>query len=72
MKKPAAIIDKSLLEAIYEQQDSEKRSAYCGEISKRYQVVVSSVLVEELWVNLANPCGTKSPAVLENMKQFLI
>jgi hypothetical protein len=47
MNKPAAVIDKSLLQAICE-QDAENRSSYYKLLSKHYQVVVALVLVEEI------------------------
>ena len=71
MNKPAAVIDKSLLQAICE-QDSAKRSASFKALFERYQVAVTSVLIEEVWVNLANPGGKTPPAVLANMIDFLI
>jgi hypothetical protein len=72
MNKPAAVIDKSLLQAICEQAVSEKRIASYKALLDRYQVVVASVLIEETWVNLANPGGKTPPAVLAIMKDFLI
>ena len=71
MNKPAAVIDKSLLQAMCE-QDSVKRHVYYKALFERYQVVVASVLVEELWVNLATTGGKTSPVVLANMRDFLI
>lgn len=71
MNKPAAVIDKSLLQAICEQQDSEKRNAYCNAMSKRYQVVVTLVLVEEIWANIARPNEKTPPTVLGNLQDFL-
>src|ERR1035437_314702 len=70
MGKPAAIVDKSLLHAICE-QDAEKRSAYYKILSKHYQVVVALVLVEEIWVNFAKPNKKTPPEVLANMRDFL-
>jgi hypothetical protein len=70
MNKPAAVIDKSLLQAICE-QDSEKRNAYYRILSKHYQVVVALVLVEEIWVNIAKPNKKTPPTVLANMRDFL-
>lgn len=71
MNKPAAVIDKSLLQAICEQDAEEKRSAYYKILSKHYQVVVTLVLVEEIWVNIAKPNEKTPPAVLANMREFL-
>jgi hypothetical protein len=71
MNKPAAVIDKSLLQAICE-QDAEKRSAYYKIFSKHYQVVVALVLVEEIWVNIAKPNEKTPPTVLANMRDFLL
>jgi len=71
MNKPAAVIDKSLLQAICE-QDSKKRSAYFKVLFEHYQVVVTLVLIEEIWVNLAKSHGKTPSSVLKNMKDFLI
>ena len=71
MSKPAAVIDKSLLQAICEQDAAEKRSAYYKILSKHYQVVVALVLVEEIWVNIAKPNEKTPPTVLANMRDFL-
>jgi len=70
MDKPAAVIDKSLLQAICE-QDAEKRSAYYKILSNHYQVVVTLVLVEEIWVNIAKPNEKTPPTVLANLQDFL-
>jgi hypothetical protein len=70
MNKPAAVIDKSLLQAICE-QEAAKQSAYYKILSKHYQVVVTLVLVEEIWVNIAKPNKKTPPTVLANMRDFL-
>jgi hypothetical protein len=71
MNKPVAVIDKSLLQAICE-QGLQKRNASFKALFERYQVVVASVLIEEVWVNLAKPGGRTPAAALENMIDFLI
>jgi hypothetical protein len=71
MNKPAAVIDKSLLQEICE-QDLEKQSACYKALKEHYQVGVPSVLIEEIWVNLAKLNKNTSQTVLANMRDFVI
>jgi len=71
VNKPAAVIDKSLLHAICE-QNSENRNASFRALFDHYHIVVSLVLIEEIWANLASPTAKTPPDVLANMKDFLI
>jgi len=71
MKKPTAVIDKSLLQEVCK-QDPKRRNICENILSDRYQIVVAAILVEEVWVNLANRSGKATPEVLEQMKEFMI
>jgi hypothetical protein len=71
MKKPTAIIDKSLLQAICE-QPPDKRDLCFNAMLAHYVLVVPEILLEEVWVNLANPSPGKSPATIKMMVDCLL
>jgi hypothetical protein len=71
MNRPTAIIDKSMLQAICEQTADALDECF-NTLLGRYVLVVPSILVEEVWVNLANPSPTKRPEVAENMVACLL
>lgn len=71
MNRRTAVIDKSLLQAICE-QTSDKLDACFNTLLGRYVLVVPSILVEEVWVNLASPSPGKRPEVVENMVACLL
>ena len=71
MKKLTAVIDKSMLQAICEQLP-DKLDVCFNTLLGRYVLVVPSVLVEEVWVNLASPSPGKPPEVVERMVACLL
>ena len=71
MKKPTAIIDKSLLQAICEQPPDERDLCFNAMLA-HYVLVVPEILLEEVWVNLANPSPGKSPATIKMMVDCLL
>lgn len=71
MKKPTAVIDKSMLQAICE-QTPDKLDVCFNTLLSRYVLVVPSILVEEVWVNLACPNPDKPPEVIESMVACLL
>jgi len=70
VNRPTAVIDKSVLHAICE-QPRERLDFYFNNLLERYRLVVPSVLVEEVWVNLAIP-GAKSLEAIANMAECLL
>jgi len=71
VNRPTAVIDKSILQAICEQPRAELDECF-NMLLGRYVLVVPSILVEEVWVNLASPSPTKRPEVAENMVACLL
>ncbi len=71
VNRPTAVIDKSMLQAICEQTPSEFDRCF-NILLGRYVLVVPSILVEEVWVNLASPSPTKRPEVIENIVACLL
>ena len=60
-----------MLQAICEQPPAELDACF-NLLLGRYVLVVPSILVEEVWVNLANPSPTKRLEVTENMVACLL
>lgn len=60
-----------MLQAICEQTPA-KLDACFNTLLGRYVLVVPSILVEEVWVNLASPSPTKPPGVAESMVACLL
>ena len=71
MNRVTAVIDKSLLQEICEQPDDKLDAAFMA-LLERYILVVPEILVEEVWVNWANPGPNKTPKVVENMIRCLL
>jgi hypothetical protein len=71
VNRPTAVIDKSILQAVCEQTSDELEACF-NMLRRRYVLVVPSILVEEVWVNLARPSPGKDPEVAENMVKCLL
>jgi hypothetical protein len=71
MVRKTAVIDKSILQAICE-QIPEYRDTLFNALLAQYVLVVPSILVEEVWVNLANPHPTKKRETFENLVACLL
>ncbi len=71
VNRPTAVIDKSMLQAICG-QSPDKLDACFNTLFGRYVLVVPSILVEEVWVNRANPSPGKPREVVENMVECLV
>lgn len=71
MNKPTAVVDKSMLQAICE-QTPDKLDVCFNTLLSRYVLVVPSILVEEVWVNLACPSPGKPPEVIHSMVACLL
>lgn len=71
VNRQTAVIDKSMLQAICEQAPDNLDVCF-NALLGRYVLVVPSILVEEVWVNLASPSPGKRPEVVENMVACLL
>jgi len=71
VNRPTTVIDKSMLQAICEQPPAKLDTCF-KLLLGRYVLVVPSILVEEVWVNLASPSPAKRPEVTENMVECLL
>lgn len=67
--RPSAVIDKSLLHTLCVEPQVVQTQVW-GEISRRYQIVIPFVLLEEVLTNIVCP-GRKKPAVVGEMKMAL-